>query len=99
MIYGVVMPRRTDLDGPPNHYVTPWPDGPTTGPAEVQVAVTIAHKLADATAGRSLRDVGRQAGVDHTTIAGIIAGERWPNMVTLARLEQALDVALWPSRT
>jgi transcriptional regulator with XRE-family HTH domain len=45
---------------------------------------------------RSLRAVGREAGLDHTTIAAVLEGDRWPDLITIARLEQALGARLWP---
>lgn len=50
-----------------------------------------------------LRDVNvselqRSTGVARSTIRRIVEGETWPDFVTLARLEEALEIALWPRR-
>ena len=73
-----------------------WPDGSVDGPAEVRYAQQLAIRLRDAIGGRSLREIARAARVDHTTISAIMAGRRWADMVTIARLETALGVRLWP---
>lgn len=73
-----------------------WPDGSVDGPAEVRYAQQLAIRLRDAIGGRSLREIARAARVDHTTISAIMAGRRWADLVTIARLETALGVRLWP---
>ena len=59
-------------------------------------AQQIAVRLADAIGDRSIREVARLTGLDHTTIAGVLAGAHWPDLITLAKCEQALEVRLWP---
>jgi hypothetical protein len=34
--------------------------------------------------------------VSHVTILNVLAGRAWPDLSTIARLEVALGVALWP---
>jgi uncharacterized repeat protein (TIGR01451 family) len=36
--------------------------------------------------------------VDHATLLGLLRGRSWPDLVTIARLEQGLDADLWPGR-
>ncbi|WP_208324041.1 helix-turn-helix transcriptional regulator [Diaminobutyricimonas sp. TR449] len=55
-----------------------------------------AVNLRDAIGDRSLREIARLSGVDRTTIAVVLAGEAWPDVATLARLEVALERPLWP---
>ena len=55
--------------------------------------------LHEAMGERSLRELGRAAGIHHTTIRAILMGERWADLVTIAKLEQALGVRLWPDLT
>lgn len=96
-LYRGGVPRHSGIQGPPRAYVDGgWPNGENTGPEAVGYAQEIARRLAAAVGDRSYRQVGREVGVDHTTIAGIVSGEHWPDIVTLAKLEGALEVRLWP---
>lgn len=92
------MPRRSGISGPPRSYVVSggWPAGTIDGPPEAHYAVEVARRLAKAIGERSLRSVAREAGLDHTTVRALVEGERWPDLITIARLEVALDVRLWP---
>lgn len=42
--------------------------------------------------------MGEATGVDFTTIAAILNGEVWPDLMTIARLEVGLAKDLWPGR-
>lgn len=44
---------------------------------------------------RSNRAIAAEAGIDHVTLANILAGRSWPDLLTLARLENGLDAELW----
>jgi len=90
--------RQVGIGGPPRSYLTEgeWPDGTVDGPVEARYAQALAQRLRDAIGQRSLREVGRAARIDHTTISAILAGRRWGDLVTIARLEQALGQSLWP---
>lgn len=35
------------------------------------------------------------AGIHHVTLLRVLAGDSWPDIATLARLEIALDANLW----
>lgn len=35
------------------------------------------------------------AGIHHVTLLRVLAGDSWPDIATLARLEIALDAKLW----
>lgn len=59
-------------------------------------AAEVSRRLAAAVDGRSLRDVAAEADLDHTTLWAVLRGDRWPDLVTLAKLESALGVRLWP---
>jgi transcriptional regulator with XRE-family HTH domain len=67
-------------------------------PAAV-VAQKLVLRLHVACEGLSLRDVERSTGIDHATVARVLAGETWPDLETIARLEHGLGVALWPDPT
>lgn len=57
-----------------------------------EVAVTLQAALRD----RSVAAVAAEAGLARSTIYQVLAGEAWPDMVTLAALEGVLGVRLWP---
>lgn len=90
--------RRSGLDGPPRSFLISgdWPEGKIEGPIEVRYAQELAQRLRSAVGASSLREVARAARIDHTTISAIMAGQRWADLVTIARLEDALEVRLWP---
>ena len=97
--YAGRMPLRKGIDGPPNVYLTDgqWPYGTVRDPL-AGYAQTLARNLGEAIGERSLRSVATSAGVDHTTISAVLTGERWADMITVARLEIALGTKLWPDR-
>lgn len=83
-------PSPTDL--------TPsWPDSPSAEP-DGEVARLLALRLKAAIPYRSVQRVADTAGIDEGTIRNILSGTRWPDLRTIVRLEEALNVALWPSR-
>lgn len=89
------MPYPIGLDGPPKNLVDgTWPNGRATG-IEASYAQAMARNLAAAIGDQSLRSVGVRCGVHHTTISAILRGDRWADLVTIARLETGLDAALW----
>ena len=90
--------RRSDVDQPPAAYLISgeWPEGDVEGPGAVRYARQLALNLHEAMGDMSLRELGRAAGVHHTTIRAILMGERWADLVTIAKLEQALERRLWP---
>lgn len=94
------MPRRSGISGPPRSYLVSgeWPAGKVEGPAEARYAAEVARRLANAMEGQSLRATAREAGLDHTTVRALVEGVRWPDLITIARLEQALGVRLWPDK-
>lgn len=96
--YGGGMPRRTGEVGSPVSYVPEgaWPDGELDGSEPAAYAQHVARRLRDAIGDRSLRSVAEEAGLQHTTVSDVLNGRTWPDMLTLVRLEQALDVKLWP---
>ena len=63
-----------------------------------EVARQLAVNLRAAIGSRSLRAAAEAAGVDHSTIMAILQGRTWPDLYTLARLEQGLEADLWPER-
>jgi hypothetical protein len=75
----------------------PWPTSPSTDPvAEVArgLVLNVEREIGD----RSIRSVAEVSGVDHATLLGLLRGRSWPDVVTIARLEQGLGADLWPGR-
>lgn len=72
-----------------------WPDG-SFDAYDAEVAAGFVRNLQVAIGSRSLREVARQAGIHHTTVMRILAGDVWPDLSSIARLELALGCPLWP---
>ncbi len=73
-----------------------WPHGAVSGPRVVLYAQAFAKAVSVAIGDRTVRDVARQAEISHTTLLAVLHGERWPDMVTIAKLEESLQADLWP---
>ena len=93
----MVVSRRTGITGPPVSYVVEgvWPEAELSEPV-AGYAQDVARRLKAALAGTGFRSIGRSAGLDHTTVMAVVRGERWPDLITIAKLELALGVRLWP---
>jgi hypothetical protein len=72
-----------------------WPTRPTADPVGERVRLFV-EKLQLVIGERSLRTIEDLTGVDHASLASILAGQTWPDTLTLARLETGLNKALWP---
>ena len=97
VLYRGAVPRRQGTRGSPRELAgASWPDAALEAGTPVWYAQEIASRLREAIGSRSLREVAREAGLDHTTISAVLAGDRWADLVTLAKLEAALGVRLWP---
>ncbi len=86
---------------PPNSWVAAggeWPDGPLAADAPPYAVVTAAvvQRYRAAAGARSLRSVAGAAGIDPTSLGRTLAGETVPDVHTVAVLEDALGVELWP---
>ncbi|KIF04239.1 hypothetical protein PL81_19815 [Streptomyces sp. RSD-27] len=66
--------------------------------AKVAQALALALALALKNAGWSVAELSRRSGVSRLTIANVLAGKVWPDLLTVASLERALDCDLWPGR-
>ena len=87
---------------PPHSWVidgAEWPDGPLAADAPPYALVTAAVVRAyrQAAGSRSLRSVARDAGIDPTALGRMLSGETVPDVHTVAVLEDALGVPLWPT--
>ncbi len=76
-----------------------WPDGPfrADAPPYALVTAAIVRRYRDAAGRRSLRSVARAAGIDPTSLGRTLSGETVPDVHTVAVLEDALQVPLWPT--
>lgn len=94
------MPSRRGVTGAPRDQLVAgrWPDGTATGAADVarQLARTLQAELGRQ--GLSVRQLARDADLQHATVLGVLSGQRWPDFVTVVKLEDALGAALWPQR-
>lgn len=76
-----------------------WPDSAVDDvAARVVQAIARALALALEREKRSLRQVSTGSGVNRQAIADLLAGRCWPDVVTVARLEDFLAVPLYPRR-
>jgi DNA-binding phage protein len=92
------MGRRRGVEGPPASYVVSgqWPHGELGGPVAAKYVQAIARRLTRAIGDRSLRQVADDADLQHRTVRSLLSGESWPDVITVAKLEQSLGVRLWP---
>lgn len=72
-----------------------WPHRPSTDP-DAEAIRLLAVRLGEVTEGLSLRRIGEITGVNHSVIGDVLAGRKWPDTQTLARLERGLEARLWP---
>lgn len=72
-----------------------WPNRPCSDPAAEKIRLLVL-RLADAMGERSQRDVAAEVAIDRSAVSDLLAGRSWPDSSTVARLEVALDRALWP---
>jgi len=81
----------------PAELTTSWPEVASSDYA-AEAARILALNLRDAMGDRSAREVARVAGMSDATVRHILAGTIWPDLRTIAHLERALGVALYPAR-
>jgi hypothetical protein len=76
-----------------------WPDGKLKrdAPPEAKVSASISRRLREAMGDRSARDVARSASISPQTVLNLLNGRSWGDVLTVARLERALNVTLWVS--
>ncbi|WIX91355.1 helix-turn-helix transcriptional regulator [Amycolatopsis sp. DG1A-15b] len=98
----VVGAPRSDADQAPVTYVISgtWPEVTLTADAPVSAhfALAFAQRLAAALAASEMsgRAAAAAAGLSHATVQRVLRGEVLPDLGTLARLEVALRVDLYP---
>jgi hypothetical protein len=90
------MPRRP-TEAPRDHVVSgEWPEAELDGDPGAAYAQAIARALRDGLRERSIRSIGRDAGVADVTVAAVLSGANHLDIRTLARLEAALNTPLLP---
>ncbi|SEG99269.1 Helix-turn-helix [Nonomuraea solani] len=75
-----------------------WPHADLARHPAAAVVQAIAAALAGILAERrlSLRGLAAASGVNRQSISDLLAGRSWPDVATIALLEAALAVRLWP---
>lgn len=65
------------------------------------VAQAVARKLGEAMAHQriSANALAQKSGVNRQVITNVLNGSVWPDLLTIADLEGALGVLLWPDHT
>jgi transcriptional regulator with XRE-family HTH domain len=94
------MPARTGLRGHPADYLAPgeeWPHGELVAdtPPEVRLVAGVVGRLRVVADDLGTRKVARRAGLSPQTISNLLTGRTYGDLVTVARLERALEVHLW----
>lgn len=94
------MPARTGLRGHPADYLATgeeWPHGRLVrdAPDEVRLVAGIVQRLQAVADGLGTREMSRRAGLSPQTVSNLLTGKTYGDVVTIARLERALDVELW----
>ena len=64
-------------------------------PPEAFLAVGLALRLKNKIGNESIRYVAKKANLGPQTILNILNGKTWPDLLTIARLEHALEAKLW----
>lgn len=96
------MPARTGLRGHPADYLAAgedWPSGRLVKdtPEEVRLVAGIVGRLRVVADDLGTREMARRAGLSPQTVSNLLTGKTYGDVVTIARLERALDVVLWGS--
>jgi hypothetical protein len=94
------VPKRSGTLAQPNTYIAKnqqWPHGKLApnAPFEATIQQRLSRRLDTAIGNRSLRNLSAAANVSPQTISALIKGTTWGDLVTLARLEHALNTTLW----
>lgn len=78
-----------------------WPDGPlkANAPPEAELIRQICQTLKRArdVQGISNRGLARLSGIGQPTLQDLLSGRTWGSLRTIAALEEALGVGLWPA--
>ena len=66
-------------------------------PPEVFLAAALARRLKEKIGDESIRYIAKKADLSPQTILNILNGRSWPDLRTIAKLENALNSQLWGS--
>lgn len=88
------MPKTLRLA--PFELTAAWPTTPSWDVAG-EKARLLALNLRSALGTASIRSIADKAGLDERTLRNILSGAKWPDLRTIALLEAALKVSLWPA--
>lgn len=87
------MPRKSRPK--PREVSAAWPDERVADPVVESVRLYVVA-LREAMGSRSIRSTAKEvAGVDYSTLQAILAGDAWPDTLTVARTEQGFGARLW----
>jgi len=93
------MPKRQNTRPRPVDYVVngEWPCAELEPFAPALFAQSFALRLRDTMGGRSLRETARSCDLDPMTVRAFLRGERFPDSVSITKLEVAYNRLLWPT--
>ena len=83
--------RATPNEGGAGEWPTVTREDPIQEVAR-QFVVNVRHAMGDA----SIRSTAARADIDHNTLRKVLAGEAWPDMIVIAKLERSFHKNLWP---
>lgn len=87
----------TPRPGSPRSKYPDWPDTETVKSAEDWLVQRMTINLRrERNRHGTVRALAEKTGVSASTISDILNGSVWPSVATLAQLEVALGVKLWP---
>lgn len=96
------MTQRGSIRGVPREFLVTgtWPDGQLRAdtPIGVRYAAAITRNLKVAMEGRTQSGLAEEISIARSTLHDILTGRSWPDLSTLAKLEDALEARLWPDR-
>lgn len=94
-----MIPKRQNVRNRPLDYVVSgiWPHAQLEPSVPAAFAQAFARNVFDATRRMSLREIARTAELDPMTVRALLRGERYPDTVSVGKLEAAYRRLLWPS--
>lgn len=99
MRYRFCIPKRQNTKPRPLDYVVrgEWPNAELHTFAPALFAQSFARRLEEAMGGQSLREAARRCDLDPMTVRALLRGERFPDSVSITKLELAYRKLLWPA--
>ena len=93
------IPKRQNTKPRPLDYVVSgeWPHAELQVFAPALFAQSFAQRLEVAMDGQSLREAARMCDLDPMTVRALLRGERFPDSVSITKLELAYRRLLWPA--